>query len=411
MVSGGFFALFLYRGETDVFSVSCSDTFESIVRRLCVRWSSLNAYSISLSYCLPDFPKCLLTNDEDVRNMVGISCSFGIQRLRVDVVDKDCSVKPTDLDLIDDDDLDIVDGEADLLPTFCPRDNKALLTLGWKDCITGVDQVFYGGASEFRVALKKMSIESGYPFVFSKNDCKRITVHCLKKTESGCSWMIHASQDPANQFFYVRIMEKVHTCGSSSRILAGARTSSNLVADLVRDEIRCNPGTRPILVKKQMLVNYGLEVSYTNAWTGVGKAKDSLYGTVKESYHGIIDYVKSIFDTNPGSYVWLDVHKQTNRFRRLFVAFGGCIRGFNHIRPMLFLDGSHLKTQFKGQVLSAVGKDGNKGFFIFFSFSYSELLFCFSESAYFFFLILHQGCSLCVLLSLMLKMGTIGFGF
>ena len=64
---------------------------------------------------------------------------------------------------------------------------------------------------------------------------------------------------------------------------------------------------------------------------------------------------------NPGSYGNLDFKQSTGRFKRFFISFKSCIDGFNHIRPLLFLDGIFLKGRFKGNLLAATGKEGNKG--------------------------------------------------
>ncbi|KAK8980425.1 hypothetical protein V6N11_028986 [Hibiscus sabdariffa] len=47
-------------------------------------------------------------------------------------------------------------------------------------------------------------------------------------------------------------------------------------------------------------------------------------------------------------------------FRRLYVCFGGLKEGFKkHCRPILSSDGCYLKGDFKGDLLAAVGRDGN----------------------------------------------------
>ncbi|XP_028080857.1 uncharacterized protein LOC114282111 [Camellia sinensis] len=66
---------------------------------------------------------------------------------------------------------------------------------------------------------------------------------------------------------------------------------------------------------------------------------------------------------NPRNYVNLDFEQSTGRFKGFFISFKSCIDGFNHIRTLLFLDGTFLKERFKGNLLAARGKDGNKGLF------------------------------------------------
>ncbi|KAL7188307.1 hypothetical protein ACSBR1_038200 [Camellia fascicularis] len=63
---------------------------------------------------------------------------------------------------------------------------------------------------------------------------------------------------------------------------------------------------------------------------------------------------------NLESYVNLDFEQSTGQFKRFFILFKSCIDGFNHICPLLFLDGTLLKGKFKSNLLTATGKNGNK---------------------------------------------------
>ncbi|KAL7185432.1 hypothetical protein ACSBR2_027384 [Camellia fascicularis] len=66
---------------------------------------------------------------------------------------------------------------------------------------------------------------------------------------------------------------------------------------------------------------------------------------------------------NPGSYINIDYDDQNHWFIRFFISFKACIDGFNHCRPLLFLDGTFLKGKFKGNLLAATAKDDNQGLF------------------------------------------------
>ncbi|XP_028051169.1 uncharacterized protein LOC114255816 [Camellia sinensis] len=67
--------------------------------------------------------------------------------------------------------------------------------------------------------------------------------------------------------------------------------------------------------------------------------------------------------TNPGSVFGLDMDESSGCFRRLFVAFHGCLYGFQFCRPLLFVDGTFLKGRYKGNLLATTSKDGNQGVF------------------------------------------------
>ncbi|KAL7198265.1 hypothetical protein ACSBR2_020716 [Camellia fascicularis] len=66
---------------------------------------------------------------------------------------------------------------------------------------------------------------------------------------------------------------------------------------------------------------------------------------------------------NPSSFIKFEYDDHTHRFTRYFISFKACIDGFNHCRPLLFLDATFLKGSFKGFLFAATTKDGNQGLF------------------------------------------------
>ena len=46
-------------------------------------------------------------------------------------------------------------------------------------------------------------------------------------------------------------------------------------------------------------------------------------------------------------------------FNSVFWAFGLCIRGFRHCRPMISIDATHLYGKYKGKLLIAMAIDDN----------------------------------------------------
>ena len=109
-----------------------------------------------------------------------------------------------------------------------------------------------------------------------------------------------------------------------------------------------------------MKKKYGLIITHNNAWYGVEKAKQVVYGDQTSLFDQLRWYVAKAEKINPGNYLVLDYDHGTGRFRRLLVAFHGCINGFKFCWPMLFLDGTFLKGRYKGNLLCATGKDSNQ---------------------------------------------------
>ncbi|KAI8553513.1 hypothetical protein RHMOL_Rhmol05G0021900 [Rhododendron molle] len=208
-----------------------------------------------------------------------------------------------------------VEKERDLLPTFCQHRDRALLSDGWRHYIKEVNQRFEGGAVEFRDKLAKFAIFYGFDYSFAKNERDRVTPFCK---DADCKWRVHA---------------------------------------------RTTPQKRSIDVVSSLKGLYGVDVPYKRAWKGVEKGRSEAFGDYDASFDELRWYREAVKNSDPESVFEIEVDTETNRFKRLFVAFSACIYGFKHLRPLLFVDGTFLKGNFKGSLLSVSAKDGDKGLF------------------------------------------------
>lgn len=80
-------------------------------------------------------------------------------------------------------------------------------------------------------------------------------------------------------------------------------------------------------------------------------------GNIAEQFKFMRKYAIALLKWNPGSSVYLS--KDGNHFKRFYVCPAACRQGLRHCRPIVCVDGCHLKEQYGGQLLCAIGKDGN----------------------------------------------------
>jgi len=109
---------------------------------------------------------------------------------------------------------------------------------------------------------------------------------------------------------------------------------------------------------------YGVKLGYHNAWMGKEIAMHDIHGADKGSYDRLRWYCNAVRQTNPGSVADYEIHPNTQKFSRLFICFSASLVGFlSGCRPLIFLDGTHIKNKYKGCLLSAVAKDPNDDLF------------------------------------------------
>ncbi|XP_073137618.1 uncharacterized protein [Henckelia pumila] len=115
---------------------------------------------------------------------------------------------------------------------------------------------------------------------------------------------------------------------------------------------------------KDIQRDYGVELDYHKVWMGKEIAMHDIHGTENGSYDKLRWYCHAVKETNPGSFVGCEIDPMTKKFQRLFICFHACLVGFTSgCRPLLFLDGCHIKNKYKGSLLVAVAKDANDDLF------------------------------------------------
>ncbi|CAN6678983.1 unnamed protein product [Malus baccata var. baccata] len=110
--------------------------------------------------------------------------------------------------------------------------------------------------------------------------------------------------------------------------------------------------------KSRISVECSMKESNGCLWRVVSK----LNGDVVDSYKLLPWYIESNLASNPGSVFELEVVRESNRFLRLFIAYDAWIKGFMFCHPMLFIDGTFIKSKYKGTFLSCCAKNGNDVF-------------------------------------------------
>ncbi|XP_009598740.1 uncharacterized protein [Nicotiana tomentosiformis] len=157
-------------------------------------------------------------------------------------------------------------------------------------------------------------------------------------TDQDCEWRFKASSNNKSQMFNVREFNDKHTCPLKNKVYEQRQVSSSLIGGMIRskftnDKRKYTPKDIIDAVKS----DFGVDVSYMLARRAKEKAMNFLRGELADSYNKLPGYLYTLYMTYPGSHIRM---------------------GFDHGRPIVVVDGSHLKLAYTGTFVSASMLDG-----------------------------------------------------
>ncbi|XP_071718409.1 uncharacterized protein [Rutidosis leptorrhynchoides] len=104
---------------------------------------------------------------------------------------------------------------------------------------------------------------------------------------------------------------------------------------------------------------YHIKISYQQAWRSRECALEKLRDGHAESFNKLPYYFYNLKLKNPGTFTKIKTD-QYGQFDMCFMMLGVSIRTFQkNLRPLIIVDGAHLKGKYKGSNLITVGMDGN----------------------------------------------------
>lgn len=308
-------------------------------------------------YETPGKRRCLLQNDDDLKMLFLAARTYKMEIVELVAVRES---RPSEVvECSDRIDINLAcEEESYLGVAFRSTVLVSYLSDEWGTYIVGEGQKFAGGAYEFRQKMKKYAIQKGFSYYYHRNDPVYISVDC-ECIE--CKFFVKGSVDPADNCFYIQSCQLIHTCSCVQRGVKHARLDSSVVAECMLTDVKYHPSIRPREIIRKFKVHYGFDIGYKVALNARSKALHKLYGKDFDSFNKLRWYADAVRGTNVGSYVDLEVDPATNRFKRMFIAYGACISGFAHCVPVLYVDGCFGKSMYKGQILAATSKNANKG--------------------------------------------------
>ena len=221
-----------------------------------------------------------------------------------------------------------------------------------------IGMLFINGPA-FRAAIRKHAIVNQRPVRLRKNHGKRIKWICSR----GCKWKVYATQQQRSSSFQIRALHKQHTCNPT---WDQKQVNSTWIAREYEDEIRMNPDWPVASFRSKVVNDLKCNISDSMIYRALRKAKEVIKGKHEEEFKKVYDYGNQLLKEMPTSTVKVMTEHEADatRFKRLYVCLGPLKEGFIHYcRPLIGLDGCHLKGPYGGILLTAVATDPNDGIF------------------------------------------------
>lgn len=211
--------------------------------------------------------------------------------------------------------------------------------------------MMFADAVELRKAIDQYTIKNRVAIKKTRNTKIRIEAKCAE----GCPWMLSASMDNRVKCLVVREYIEKHTCSKQWEIKA---VTAKYLAKRYIEEFRDNDKMTLMSFAKKIQKELHLTPSRHKLGRARRMAMRAIYGDEISQYNQLWDYGQELRTSNPGSSFYLNLH--FGCFHTLYMSFDACKRGFmSGCRPIICLDGCHIKTKFGGHILTAVGMDPN----------------------------------------------------
>ena len=208
---------------------------------------------------------------------------------------------------------------------------------------------------ELQKILNEIALKGSFEMTVVKSTK---TLYVVKCVDPQCGWRLRAAQITNSTSFSIRTYCNTHTCSLTSRKRKHRQATAAIVADVVSSEFKGqNEAPQPKLIQS-IMQNRGVSISYWKAWRSKQLAHNHLRGSPETSFELLPSYLYMVEKRNDGSITHLEVDAD-NRFKYAFLAFGVCIQGFKCMRKVISIDGTFLKSKYRGTLLIATAQDGN----------------------------------------------------
>ncbi|XP_057733757.1 uncharacterized protein LOC130948912 [Arachis stenosperma] len=264
------------------------------------------------------------------------------------------------------------DDDSDQEPVDIIRDS---------DDDTGADEcaTIRGSSTEFQIgqsfqnkdeavlSVKDYSIRRGVEYRVLELDHLKYHEKC-KEFGKGCSWLIRISLRARKGTWEVKRYNGPHTCLATFISSDHRQLDYHVICARIFPLVRADAAVTIKVLQQATEADYGFKPSYRKVWMTKQKAVAQIYGDWEESYAELPRWMLGVQLTMPGTVTVLktspvrvgdQLDESTVHFHRLFWTFPPCVEAFQHCKPLVSIDGTHLYGKYGCTLLLAIAQDEN----------------------------------------------------
>ncbi|XP_057724710.1 uncharacterized protein LOC130940554 [Arachis stenosperma] len=217
-------------------------------------------------------------------------------------------------------------------------------------------------------AIKNYSLSKSVDYKVHESEPATFYCKC-KYFGSGCKWLVRVSFIKNKDVWEIRRYNGPHTCNSEMVSQDHTKLDSDMIAQHIGPMVRDDPSFNVNNVISEIQSRYGYTTTYRKAYLAKQKAIENVYGSWEGSFEILPKWLEALSLIVHGSIVELEtlpayhgteLLPNVRLFHRLFWTFGPCIKAFEHCKPIVQVDGTHLHGKYEGTLLVAVAQDGNQ---------------------------------------------------
>ncbi|XP_058773528.1 uncharacterized protein LOC131647680 isoform X2 [Vicia villosa] len=221
-------------------------------------------------------------------------------------------------------------------------------------CVFKIGMMFTNKET-IRDAIKEYGMENQKNVYINKNDSKRIVVKCM----DGCNFHLRFSMRNGQNYWQIVSYVSDHTC---YRTADNRNAKTQWLAIRFTQILRHSPYMKPAGLVAEALQRWGTKISTDQAYRAKRKALDLIQGAGFDQFRHLRSYAEELLKSNPKSTVIIKCAENNGNptFERIYICLDACKSGFaTYCRPIIGLDACFLKGDYGGQLMSAIGRDGN----------------------------------------------------